>query len=105
MPSIDLDALTLPELIRLNRRLTKAIDEHDNRKKGEALEALQAHAKQMGFSLDALIGVRPARKRDTRPKYRHPENALITWSGLGRKPAWVNAAVEAGHSLEALALR
>ncbi len=33
------------------------------------------------------------------PKYRHPENTEITWSGRGRKPAWIVEGLEAGKSL------
>jgi hypothetical protein len=32
------------------------------------------------------------------PKYRHPEKPDLTWSGRGRRPAWVRDAMEAGRA-------
>lgn len=34
--------------------------------------------------------------------YRHPDNADLTWTGRGRKPAWVEAWLEDGGTLEDL---
>ena len=36
------------------------------------------------------------------PKYRNPDNPAQTWSGKGKRPAWVKAALAAGKSLESL---
>jgi DNA-binding protein H-NS len=36
------------------------------------------------------------------PKYRNPENPAETWSGKGKRPAWVEAALAGGKSLESL---
>jgi DNA-binding protein H-NS len=30
-------------------------------------------------------------------KYRHPENAAVTWSGRGRKPQWFSDHINAGR--------
>lgn len=32
-------------------------------------------------------------------KYRHPENPQLTWSGRGRRPAWIRDAIEAGRRM------
>ena len=44
---------------------------------------------------------RPARKltvveapKPERVKYRHPENSELTWSGRGKQPGWLRAALE-----------
>lgn len=36
------------------------------------------------------------------PKYRHPEDSTIVWSGKGPTPIWVKAHIEAGGSKEDL---
>ncbi|MDZ7709485.1 MAG: H-NS histone family protein [Roseovarius sp.] len=36
------------------------------------------------------------------PKYRHPENPTLTWTGMGRKPGWFIEALDAGMSKEDL---
>ena len=37
-------------------------------------------------------------------KYRNPDNPALTWSGRGKRPAWVNEALAAGKTLEDLAV-
>jgi DNA-binding protein H-NS len=36
------------------------------------------------------------------PRYRNPDNPAETWSGKGKRPAWVEAALAEGKSLESL---
>ena len=59
----------------------------------------------MGYSLAELIGVEvKASRAPAVAKYRHPENAGITWSGRGRKPQWFVKALAAGKSADDLAI-
>ncbi len=103
MTSINLNDLTLAELKQLQKDIAKTIAGFDNRKRSEALSALEAKAQELGFSLADLIGTKPARKRSSPArKYRHPENPEITWSGRGRKPRWFVAALDAGKTAEAM---
>jgi len=39
------------------------------------------------------------------PKYRNPANSRETWTGRGRKPLWVVAALESGKKLQDLAIK
>jgi DNA-binding protein H-NS len=34
------------------------------------------------------------------PKYRNPEEPSETWSGRGKQPRWLAAALKAGHKIE-----
>lgn len=106
MAEIDLEKFSLTELKSLQKEIAKAIAEFSNRKKVEALGALEEHAKALGFSLEELTGtkVRKTRAGSGTPKYRHPENPAVTWSGLGRKPAWFTGAIEAGKAPESMAI-
>jgi len=38
------------------------------------------------------------------PKYRHPENLALTWSGRRRKPQWFVEALETGKTAEDIAI-
>ena len=99
----NLDTLSLAELKQLQKDLAKSIAGFDDRKKSEARVALEALAKERGYTLAELTGMAVTRKRtEATPKYRHPENADVTWSGRGRKPHWFNAYLAAGHSPESL---
>ena len=102
----NLEALSLKELRQLQKDLAKAISNYEDRHKAEARAKLDAIAKEMGYSLADLIGTEAKTTRaPAAAKYRHPENASLTWSGRGRKPLWFVAALDAGKAPEDLAIR
>jgi DNA-binding protein H-NS len=39
------------------------------------------------------------------PKYRNPNESSETWSGRGKKPRWLTAALKAGHSIEEFVIK
>jgi len=46
-----------------------------------------------------LTGLSPKKaKTVSPPKYRHPENPEMTWTGRGRQPDWMKDALENGQS-------
>jgi hypothetical protein len=51
MQSIDLSDMSLDELKKLQKDVTKAIDTFKERQRLEALAAVEAKAREMGFSL------------------------------------------------------
>ena len=103
MAEFDVETLSLKELKSLQKDLAKAISTFEDRQKSDARSKLEVIAKEMGYSLAELVGteVKPTRA-PAAAKYRHPENAALTWSGRGRKPLWFVAALEAGKSPEDL---
>ena len=105
MAEFDVETLSLKELKSLQKDLGKAISTFEDRQKSDARSKLEIIAKEMGYSLADLIGTeaKPSRA-PAAAKYRHPENAALTWSGRGRKPLWFVAALDAGKSHEDLAV-
>ncbi|SFY45885.1 DNA-binding protein H-NS [Paracoccus pantotrophus] len=105
MTDIDLNSFSLSELKQLEKNVAKAIASFEDRRKAKALAAAEAAARQHGFSLGDLAEIAQSQKRVTvAPKYRHPENPEIIWSGRGRKPAWIVEGMAAGKSLEDFAI-
>lgn len=100
MTQFDLDDMSLSDLKALQKKATKAIENYEERQKHQALAALEAKAKELGFSLSELTGAPQgkAKRKPAAPKYRHPEDAGITWTGKGRQPAWFKEAVTSGVS-------
>ncbi len=97
--------MSLKELKKLERDVAAAIDGFDARSKAAAIAELEAHARQLGFSLAELTGVEISSKRQRAPavaKYRNPEDHADTWSGRGRKPRWFEAALKAGAKVSDL---
>ena len=105
MADFNLEAMSLRELRQLQKDLAKAISTYEDRHKAEARAKLEAIAKGMGYTLADLIGVEvKATRAPAVAKYRHPENAALTWSGRGRKPQWFVEALAAGKSADDLAV-
>ncbi|WP_299842663.1 H-NS histone family protein [uncultured Jannaschia sp.] len=106
MADIDLDSLSLDELKALQKDVNKAVEEYDERRKKEARAEVEAKARELGFTLAELVdGSGKAGKKGKAPqpaKYRHPENASLTWSGRGRQPGWIKDALANGTSLDEL---
>ena len=103
---MDLNYLSLKELKDLQDKVAIAIFDFEKRKKAETLVELKALAQSKGFSLDELLDSGKANKKKTpvAAKYADPANPDNTWSGRGRKPKWLAAALENGASIENFAL-
>lgn len=102
---MDLNNLSLKELKDLQAKVAKAISGYEDRRKKEALAALEEKARELGYSFAELTGSAPARKRASpSPKYANPANPADTWSGRGRKPRWFAEALASGKSVDDLSL-
>ena len=105
MASIKLDTLSLNDLKTLQKDIVRAIDTAEQRQKADAREQVEALAKKLGYTLAELTeGKAKPNRAPTMPKYRHPENPALTWSGRGRKPQWFVEALAAGKTAEDLAI-
>ncbi|WP_353474161.1 H-NS histone family protein [Salipiger sp. H15] len=100
----NLQEMNKDELTALSKRISKALDEYDTRKKAEARAATEALAKELGYSLSDLIASSGSKVSKGAPKYAHPENPEQTWTGRGRKPKWVTAHISSGGELDDLAI-
>ena len=99
--SIELDNMSLRELRDLRNKLDRAISTFEDRRKREALAAAETAAREFGFNLADLTAGKPARAK-VAPKYAHPGDSSLTWTGRGRKPRWVQEYLDAGKKLEDL---
>jgi DNA-binding protein H-NS len=99
MADFNLEATSLKELRQLQKDLAKAIATYEDRHKAEARAKLEVIAREMAYSLADLIGVEvKATRAPAVAKYRHPENAALTWSGRSREPNWFVEALQAGKT-------
>jgi DNA-binding protein H-NS len=107
MPKFDLDAMEFDELWLLHEDLTKILSEKIIVEKLE-LEKRLAQLNRPEQSRDAENSHmetrtnRPARRKYPRvsPKYCNPTAPTETWSGRGKRPRWLVAALQSGHKLE-----
>ena len=92
----DLSNLTSVELRQVIATAERLIDSKIKQERETARKAAEDAIKGLGFTLEDLFGnpmrTAPAtRKRGESvgvPKYAHPENSELTWTGRGRKPKW-----------------
>lgn len=106
MPELNLDDMSISELKQLEKEVARAIATFEIRRVTEAKAEVEEFAKKLGFKLGDLLDPGSSKKRAplNPPKYRNPENPEQTWSGLGRQPAWIKAALAEGKSLDEFAI-
>ena len=103
----DLEAMQFDELWRIHEELTKFLSDRILADKRE-LEMRFAKLHQVeitGPSSRAdlnLTAEPPSRRKYPKvlPKYYNPQSPSETWSGRGKRPRWLVAALETGHELD-----
>lgn len=98
---MDLSKLTYSELESLIENAKKEIVVRRQQEKEEAIKKIHSIAEQTGFSLEELMASKAVKKKSkVKPKYHDPSDNTKTWTGRGRKPRWLAAALDEGKSLE-----
>lgn len=105
--SIDLSALSVAELEQLVRDAGQRIEALKRESCAALRRNLEAQAREAGFDIYAMFGAiptKPSKQSDTQ-KYRNPQNPEQIWGGIGKRPEWLRAAINAGESLESMRIR
>ena len=97
MKSSELESMSSKELRALKDRVDQALPVAVQREKAELKAKMAALAAEHGMSLSDLFEGPKSRKSAAKGaspiKFRNPKNADETWTGRGRRPAWL---VDAG---------
>lgn len=104
MAAVNVDKLSLKELIDLDAKVKKALASARDRERTEIKKKVADLAETHGFSVAELFGGTRGRgpgknKSVGVAKYANPENKLDTWTGRGRKPNWVVERLKKGAKL------
>jgi len=106
--SIDLSKLSIPELEDLGKEIQTEIVNRKEAEKQRVLDQIRELAGSIGMTPEELLGrqskTRAAGTAIVAAKYRNPDDPSQTWSGRGKRPAWVNDALAAGKTLDELAV-
>ena len=102
MASISVDKLSYKQLLELETKVGAAIAKRKQEEKAALKKKMAELSANSGFDLSELMGTKGgARKGSTvAPKYRHPVDASLTWSGRGRQPRWLVAELKKGKKLQ-----
>jgi len=101
----NLENLSLPELREIEDALPGVIAKKEHTERAEFLSEMEAKAEARGLDLSSLVTPKKGSRKygSVAPKYRHPTDKSLTWTGRGRTPLWVLAyEKEKGKSREDL---
>lgn len=101
---IDLDAMSVDEMWRLHEKIGQVLSVRltsEKRELEKRLSQLRRENEMHAVPTEA-VGVSRERRKYPRvyPKYRNPNEPTETWSGRGKQPRWLVAALKAGHKIE-----
>src|SRR4030081_1747826 len=106
MRKLDLEAMDFDELWLLHEELTKILAEKISAEKLELEKRLAQLNRAERISETATAPAEPRTDRAPRrkypkvlPKYSNPSEPGETWSGRGKQPRWLVAALQSGHKL------
>ncbi len=92
-----LDKMSHADLLALRAEVDRLIADRQSAEKNVLRQRLVELAKAQGFTLEDVLG--KSRKRGAVPiKYRDPKNPQNTWTGRGRTPRWLTAAMKGGRA-------
>ncbi|MBV8679361.1 MAG: H-NS histone family protein [Aquitalea sp.] len=102
---MDISTLSFTELVALKSDVENEIKRRESEEKSKAKKQIIELAKAYGLSVEEVLGkVGAVVRKPVEAKYRHPENADLTWTGRGRKPVWVQELLSSGKTLEDLSI-
>ena len=107
MRPINVDKLSLKDLMELDLKVQKAIATAKERDRRDLKSKIEKITAESGFAVSDIFGVggRGGGKgsRGKAPiKDANPDNASETWTGRGRKPNWLVAKVGKGVLIDEL---
>lgn len=105
MATVNLDRMSLKELMDLQTKLEKAVVSARERERSNVKQKVEAMVLGAGFSMSDLgLGGR-GKARAAAPKFVNPEDRSQTWTGRGRKPNWLSSRLAKGAKMEDFAIR
>jgi DNA-binding protein H-NS len=101
----DFDTMTLDELWQLHEKLSHVLSVRltsEKRELEKRLGQLRREKETRPSETVEASNVPRERRKYPRvfPKYRNPNNPSETWTGRGKQPRWLTAALKTGHTIE-----
>ncbi len=102
MRKLDLELMDFDELWLLHEELTKILSEKITAEKLELEKrlALLTRAEKIEPTGTSSAGRRRRKYPKVQPKYYNPAEPTETWSGRGKQPRWLVAALQSGRKLD-----
>jgi DNA-binding protein H-NS len=105
---LDLAAMSVDEMWQLHEEIGKVLSVRLTSEKRELEKRLaqlrrERESRQLGGEEDHAGQLQHRERRKyprVFPKYRNPDEPSETWSGRGKQPRWLAAALKTGRSIE-----
>jgi DNA-binding protein H-NS len=94
MAKADLDKMSYAQLSAMESRIERLKTDKRDAERETLRKKVTELVKQHGFDIRELFGGRRRGKGTVAPKYRDPSNPANTWTGRGRMPRWMTAAMK-----------
>ena len=104
MASVNVDKMSLKELVDLEARVRRAIANAKERERSDLKNKIASLAENAGFTVTELFGGGRGKGGKVAVKYRNKDNLSETWTGRGRQPKWLAAKLSKGAKLSDFAL-
>jgi DNA-binding protein H-NS len=104
MASVNVDKMSLKELVDLEARVRRAIANAKERERSDLKNKIASLAENAGFTVTELFGGGRGKGGKVAVKYRNKDNVSETWTGRGRQPKWLAAKLSKGAKLSDFAL-
>jgi DNA-binding protein H-NS len=109
---LNLEGMSVDEMWQLHEEISRILSVRLTSEKNELEKRLAQLRHEDGLRLAASSGLRavdelPRRRRKypkVLPKYRNPRDPSETWSGRGKQPRWLTAALKAGRTIDEFAI-
>jgi DNA-binding protein H-NS len=107
---LDLDAMSTDEMWQLHMEIGRLLSVKLNSEKRELEKRLARLRRESELPQKEAAEVGQNGRRERRkyprvlPKYQNPNEPSETWSGRGKQPRWLTAALKTGHSIEDFAI-
>ncbi len=108
--TFDFDAMSVDDLWQLYEKLSQVLSIRLTSEKRELEKRLAQlrREKELRVSESADINSAPRERRKyprVFPKYQNPNEPSETWSGRGKQPRWLTAALKTGHTIDEFVIR
>jgi len=93
----ELEEMTFDELQAQIATIQSRMTEMKDQKRKAIKQQIIDLAASIGETPDSLFGLKPKKGSKSPPKFRHPDDPALTWTGRGKPPRWITELEQAGH--------
>lgn len=104
---LNFDVMSIDDMWQLHEKIIQVLSARLTSEKRELEKKLEKLRRDEGLRHPKEVNekVKEARSEQRRypqvmPKYRNPDVPSETWSGRGKRPRWLTAAITAGHAID-----